>query len=960
MPFATRAPETRPIQTATTPRPTSSPSSKYISPGADGRAPTLASVPRLPSQSRMPLSSSSPSAAVTATATEPTATAPTATQTAAQPPASRRLTISKILNKGRRSSNAAPVLTNSLSAAAPVTVRDNDSSPAAVAIGFGLGTGRSSIRRPFQGSASASASSSQSSVAIDRIPSEDGVWQQINSLTAENGDLDDGSSGSGHSEDEEGEQPTSILRAESTYISDFIRASSDDTSVSSPRMSPMTFLSRPRLGLDSDQRSSSRSNPASIRTTSSDESPMPTTPPPLSARRFTQSLRLSDLPTASPPTNCSHDELEMAQTTTTSDANTTSTQPAQADQPVASDARPPVSATERRLRALPRLLSSDAFSYVAAQDTGATQEGEAVEDESGTETDRESEADASPTPSAAQGSLPISLEARAPGGSTVHRPPIPRETSASHLQALLSTSATTGVSASPTRRISPAPPVQSSWVTFGSATPTPGPLQIARTGTRTFDSLDSYFDLPRGMTTTIATSGTSAATTFRPPMTPLLPMSMSNSARGRRPARHDELPTSPQPTRVKERIDATTSSAAVRDEPRAEPKSTIYQRPSYSAADLRSPSLFNEDGTSLGTAVLTGLDPVWGHGGEFATPEPSFLPVSAVGTPRIDDDQPGGPAQSCAPSPSRKPSTSQLVGSRIQRRSSMYELTTEPPAYHAQYKRVGRAPQLVFPREEEGREGLPNYSCAIHLEGYMPMKKEFSAPNVQSKDRAWKRIYFVLHGTSIKIYRYDLRTHPVPGEEDWLSSVSSQDPATGPPPLHYHQGEYGNENSVANPHKFSITDAKAKAKNRIAQAGTSDNNALLRHYSLQHAESGLAADYLKRKHVVRVRAEGEQFLLQTNGDRGTIDLIEVLQAATNVALDLDTRVLPKFITLPRRRRRRRRVVDPNADAARASASSATSATADGESGAARGTSDADPVDRLGDMLEEEQVCFPSR
>ncbi|KAH8923099.1 hypothetical protein BT69DRAFT_1206039, partial [Atractiella rhizophila] len=79
---------------------------------------------------------------------------------------------------------------------------------------------------------------------------------------------------------------------------------------------------------------------------------------------------------------------------------------------------------------------------------------------------------------------------------------------------------------------------------------------------------------------------------------------------------------------------------------------------------------------------------------------------------------------------------------------------------------------------------------------------------------------------------------------------------------------------------------------------------LIRHYSLQNAESGLAADYLKRKHVVRIRAEGEQFLVQAKDDAAVIHLIEALQAATNIALDLDRRPLPKFITLPRRRRRR--------------------------------------------------------
>lgn len=95
------------------------------------------------------------------------------------------------------------------------------------------------------------------------------------------------------------------------------------------------------------------------------------------------------------------------------------------------------------------------------------------------------------------------------------------------------------------------------------------------------------------------------------------------------------------------------------------------------------------------------------------------------------------------------------------------------------------------------------------------------------------------------------------------------------------------------------------------------------------------------------------------GDRGTIDLIEVLQAATNVALDLDARPLPKFITLPRRRRRRRR---PDAAAGAAGASGATAGTAananaEPASGAAAAVEE---PDRMGDMLAEEQVSFVER
>lgn len=53
------------------------------------------------------------------------------------------------------------------------------------------------------------------------------------------------------------------------------------------------------------------------------------------------------------------------------------------------------------------------------------------------------------------------------------------------------------------------------------------------------------------------------------------------------------------------------------------------------------------------------------------------------------------------------------------------------------------------------------------------------------------------------------------------------------------------------------------------------SNALIKQYTLQNAESGLAADYVKKRNVVRVRVEGEQFLLQTESAKDVVDWIEV-------------------------------------------------------------------------------------
>ena len=50
---------------------------------------------------------------------------------------------------------------------------------------------------------------------------------------------------------------------------------------------------------------------------------------------------------------------------------------------------------------------------------------------------------------------------------------------------------------------------------------------------------------------------------------------------------------------------------------------------------------------------------------------------------------------------------------------------------------------------------------------------------------------------------------------------------------------------------------------------------LLHAYSLHNAESGLGSDYVKRRHVIRIRMEGQQFLLQARDVPSVVDWIEV-------------------------------------------------------------------------------------
>lgn len=79
---------------------------------------------------------------------------------------------------------------------------------------------------------------------------------------------------------------------------------------------------------------------------------------------------------------------------------------------------------------------------------------------------------------------------------------------------------------------------------------------------------------------------------------------------------------------------------------------------------------------------------------------------------------------------------------------------------------------------------------------------------------------------------------------------------------------------------------------------------LLHSYALHHAESGLGTDYVKRQNVIRIRMEGQQFLLQAPDVASVVDWIEGFQAAANISQDLDERPMPKGPLFPRRRRRR--------------------------------------------------------
>lgn len=190
--------------------------------------------------------------------------------------------------------------------------------------------------------------------------------------------------------------------------------------------------------------------------------------------------------------------------------------------------------------------------------------------------------------------------------------------------------------------------------------------------------------------------------------------------------------------------------------------------------------------------------------------------------------------------------------------------------------------QRLCPRIEEGGEELPPYSCTVSMQGPLAMKQELSSPFTVAYDRRWRDVHATLSGTQLLVHRLKLSSS--------LFGKTLETP----------------------------------------QAGK-----LIKAYTLQHAEVGVAIDFRKtgpiprstlarmvptasrtklfktdphlfdppREHVLRLRAEGEQFLLCCPTIEELLNWVEALCLAVDISMPLDERSEPRYRTLPRRSRR---------------------------------------------------------
>lgn len=172
-----------------------------------------------------------------------------------------------------------------------------------------------------------------------------------------------------------------------------------------------------------------------------------------------------------------------------------------------------------------------------------------------------------------------------------------------------------------------------------------------------------------------------------------------------------------------------------------------------------------------------------------------------------------------------------------------------------------------------GNEVLPKYTCTVKMEGSLLLQLEAVNPLHGLKEQEWREVYVILRGTQLTI----------------------------------HKGKNG------------------------------DGGKVLKTYTLQHAEVGLATDEqytvlvpqsrlahlipspARRKawqkdpqlfrpvkqHILRLRAETDQILLGHSSEDRLHGWIHAISAGIDIAPAIDERSIPRQCTVPRRRRRQR-------------------------------------------------------
>lgn len=193
-------------------------------------------------------------------------------------------------------------------------------------------------------------------------------------------------------------------------------------------------------------------------------------------------------------------------------------------------------------------------------------------------------------------------------------------------------------------------------------------------------------------------------------------------------------------------------------------------------------------------------------------------------------------------------------------RELMTSRPAEPPSYETAMRAAVAAQRKALATAhadvEVEADVLPQYSCGVHIEGVFMRKMEIEETIKRAEYRGWQMVYVEVRGTALHVYN-------VKKERGWWSNrTEGPDISPDSPPW--------------------------------VKKGTLEKS-----YSLLHADAGIAADYRKRRYVIRLRAETDQFLLSCVELGTFVKWLDRIFAAIDVAAPIDERDFPRDQSIPR-------------------------------------------------------------
>ena len=172
----------------------------------------------------------------------------------------------------------------------------------------------------------------------------------------------------------------------------------------------------------------------------------------------------------------------------------------------------------------------------------------------------------------------------------------------------------------------------------------------------------------------------------------------------------------------------------------------------------------------------------------------------------------------------------------------------------------------------EGNEVLPKYICSVQQEGKFLLQLESINPLHGVIESEWREVYVVVRGTLLSIHRAKDN-----GPGKLLRSYTLQHAEVG----------------LATDASHTILVPQTRLANLLPAAAR--RRAWQKDPDLFRAVP---------QHILRLRAETDQILLANPSEQVIHDMVEGISAGIDISTSIDERSIPKQCTVPRRRRRR--------------------------------------------------------